>query len=82
MSYQTNKIKSETMALTMNQIIEKAQERGFEFYWSGIETGNSILDGLQKAFYTHPTGDVVEVWENGYFEIYNQWGLTVNFSIN
>lgn len=70
--------------LSMNQIINKAKAAGFEDYWSGIESIHSRMgrEGMAKSFLlNHNTGDVLEVWENGTFDIYNQFGDQPTFTI-
>lgn len=68
----------------MNEIIAKAKAAGFEDYWSGIETVHSRMsrEGMAKAILiNYETADVVEVWENGDFDIYNQFGEQTTFTI-
>lgn len=69
--------------LTMNQIIQRAYQAGFEDYWSGLESNqHDTKAGMAKSFLTNlKTGDVVEVWEDGSFDIYNQHGDPVTFHL-
>ncbi len=57
----------------MNTIINYILDFGFEYYWSGLDSPYGKL--MAKAIYTNPdTGDVIDIWEDGSFEIYNQFG--------
>lgn len=64
------------------QICQQAVANGFEVYWSGLESGNCLeRGGMEKTILTNKTtGDVVDVWENGHFEVYNQYGNAVTFA--
>ena len=75
---------TETQTNTMNDIIEKAKAAGFEDYWSGLETVHSRMnrEGMAKAILiNYENGDVIEVWENGEFDIFNQFGEKPTFCL-
>lgn len=60
-----------------------ARAAGFEDYWSGSEPAfDSEHPRMAKSILTNKrTMDVIDVWENGDFEIYNQDGKNTTFRI-
>ena len=69
------------MKNTMQQLIDKAYASGFEHYWTGLESNNCPeKGGMAKAILLNrDNGDVIDVWENGQFEVYNQFGQPTTF---
>lgn len=67
-------------ALSMNEIITKAKAAGFQDFYSGMENTSKGRQ-LVVILINHDTADVVEVWENGTFDIYNQFGEQPTFTI-
>lgn len=65
----------------MKDIINYILNRGFQYQWSGLDSSNGKL--LAKAIYINPiTGDVIDIWDDGTFEIYNQWGKNPALVVN